>query len=184
MEINNQYSINDIIARLEEESEMKLWEGIYISGDTDVHPYVTNFISDMIGSLNTKRAIEIATHHGVLARYWGINNPDTEIVAVGPDNENIRANLGELTNVKHLESLERSKIESTMVIVNYGLSMPLEDDVSAAINSLYTKGGRIILLNHKKAGFEEEINGWLMSSSRLRKIWSKMDALVVNYEVN
>jgi hypothetical protein len=175
-------SIDDILDRYEIEPELKEWSGILITknSDTNMHPFVAQTISDMLLSGRFKNVVEIATHHGVLAKMWAQNNMEVHFAVVGVDNEQLHANLDGMPNVTILPNAD-TVVNADFVIINYGLSDPDYNDMARVTNILYQYGGRLVILGYQKI-LEEIVEWYTTNCHKLKKIYEKMDCII--FEVN
>lgn len=181
IEEHNPYEdLGGLFEKYNGEPELKMWAGVYITkeSDTNVHPFVAQTISDMLSSGRYKNVVELATHHGVLAKMWAQNNIDVKFTIIGEDNEKIHANLDGMPNVTMARNADDIK-QVDFVIINYGLSDPDYNDMTRVMNILYQYGGRLAILGYESV--RESIDDWARENDRLKRIYAKMDCII--YEV-
>jgi hypothetical protein len=169
--------INDIVERLDKEAEMKLWAGIYITGDTNIHPDLAAFLGDMISSLEYDRIVELGPHHGVLTRYLAIHCPETHIITIGPKNNHILTNITGFDNIEYHEYMEETPTNINMLIANYGLTKPLNAEVASCLLDLNKSGHRFIII-----GFDEKMIHTFTNFDRFTKKWYKFDTVVFHID--
>ena len=182
----NEIPIADIFQRLEKEAEMKLWNGIYIVGDTNVHPDIVTMMSEMINSLEYKYVVELGPHHGVLSRYFAIHCVDTAFDIIGLDCEELRDNITGYDNIRHFGDIPQTAIaEVDCGIINMGLGFGKPDYIAILflVNRLQLSAKKDFETRLIVFGYDPEEWEWLEKRDGVILKWRKMQAAIYGFQV-